>query len=57
MYVLPAGINYRQIIGMRIRNSIRENPMVCGKFPVIHYKQDTKSNDSDHLATNECIEH
>ena len=35
-YELLAGINYRQIIGMRIQDSIHENPTVCGKFHVVH---------------------
>ena len=38
-YELPVGINYRQIIGMYIQDSIHKNPTICSKFHMIHYKK------------------
>ena len=51
-YELPAGINYHQIIGTRIRDNIRIKPMDCGKFHVTHYKHVTKGCVSNDIAMN-----
>ena len=51
-YELPAGINYCQIIGTRIRDNIRIKPTDCGKFHVTHYKHFTKGCVSNNIAMN-----
>ena len=51
-YELPAGVNYRQIIGTRIRNNIHIKPTDCGKYHVTHYKHVTKGCVSNDVAIN-----
>ena len=51
-YESPAGINYRQNIGTRIRDNIRIKPTDCGKFHVTDYKHVTKGFVSNDIAMN-----
>ena len=51
-YELLAGINYRQIIGTRIRDNIRIKPTDCGKFHMTHYKLVKKGCVSNDIAIN-----